>query len=111
MHLDLKLRILLHVRVLHIEDLRGVDDLHGALESLDVVGGRVFEILCQLLIEGKELRHFESEIVLASLDIILQLLPINEDVILLRLPDEVHKLVLGVMQGVLVLVPLQVIVD
>ena len=109
--MDLEAWVLLHVRVFLVEDLRVVDDLDCALEGLGVFSGRVLEVLRQLLIECEKLGHFESQVVLASLDIVLELLSVNENVVLLGLPDEMHELVLGVVQGVLLLIALQVIVN
>lgn len=110
-HLHLKLGILFHVRIVDVKDLRVVYDLDSALESLDVLRWRVLEILGELLVERVELGHFESKVVLSSLDIVLELFSVGENVIFLCFSDKMHEFVLSIMQGVLVLVALQVVVD
>lgn len=74
-----------------------------------MLGGRVSEVLGQLLIECNQLGIVESQKVVSSLRIIFELFPINVNVVLLRVPDEMHELVLNLMHLVLLAVALQVI--
>lgn len=108
--LHLKLRRLLHIRVLLLKNLISVDNLDRTFEDLQMVGGRIFEILSQLLVKRNQVAHVELEEVVASLGVVLELLPVDVDVVDLGLLDEMHKLDLSVGE-LLPLVGLEVLVN
>ena len=94
--LHLELGALLHVEIVRLKYFSIVDDLSSTLKCLDELGRSVLELGGELVVEGLQFGHVEFQKVVAALSIIPELLTINENVVLLRLSDEMHELVLSI---------------
>ena len=94
----------LHVWIHLVIVVRPVDSLDGGLKDLNEIAWIVSETSDQHLIEGVEMLHLNFEEVLAPLRVTLELLSVDEGVVHLSLPDEVHELIFELSKTLLVLI-------
>jgi len=110
-HLNLKFGAFFHFNIIWLKNFGIVNNLGCALESFHQFTGSILEFLDEPIIKCLQLCHINLKEVIASLSIISQLFSININVVLLRFPDKVHELVLGVMLIQSIIVMLYFVVD
>ena len=97
-HLHLELGRLFEVEVLLVVDVVAIDDFDGRLENFDELRRSLAELCVEVLIEGLQVPHLDLDEVVAAKGVVLQLVTVDEEVVLLRVAQEVHKLQLGLLQ-------------
>ena len=93
--LHLELGSGLHVWVGLVIVVSLVDGFHGCLEYLDVLLGTVPESCGQPIVEGNEVLHVDSQVVVASLGVVLELFSVDVSIANLGFSHKMHEFVLS----------------